>query len=292
MTRPQRLTAVAGVAALLLAAALFAREREAPSRDREPKLQTYVSSTVLALSYGSERGQIGRTGGGSDELPRGPESFALDGQNVLILDTVNERAKEFTRAGTVVRDFAVGRGTDLLATRDGNFLVAVPTSQEVVKISGTAVERVHVGEAIESFRARATTTSTQSLSHRTSLYEVPPSRYDAQFSDDHGGVVLDAQTGESFPVHTDGRLGSINPLGVDDDGNVYVVIEELLPTQMPDVRRSVRKYSPDGVLRAVITIPIDNSTFPARDLLVDGSGAIYHLQPRAEQLLVEKWETR
>jgi hypothetical protein len=293
MTHHQRLIAVAGVAALFLAAALLAREREMPRHEVKPKLETYVASTVLALSYGSAQGEIGRSQGVEDELPLGPESFALHGDNVVILDTVNQRAKEFTTTGVVVRDVLVGRGTDIVATRDGNLLVAEPASQDVVKVSSSTVERIHVGEAIESFRAPAALASSSRV--RTAavpLADIVQPRYDTRFVDDHAGSVLDAQTGQSFAVRTDERLGALNPLGVDDLGNIYVIVEELLPTQTPDVRRTVRKYSPDGALRAVVNIQIDNTTFPARDLIVDGSGAIYHLQPRAEQVRVEKWETR
>jgi len=293
MTRHRRLIAVAGVAALFLAVALVAREREMPSHETQPKLETYVRSPVLALQYGSGQGQIGRTEGAADELPLGPESFALHGANVVILDTVNERVKEFTTTGAVVRDVLVGRGTDLVATRDGNLLVADPLSQDVVKVSSATVERIHVGQTVESLRALPTVaSSSRARTEAAPLADIVPSRYDTQFVDDHAGIVLDAQTGQSFSVRTNERLGALNPLGVDDRGNIYVIVEELLPTHVPDVRRTVRKYSPDGVLRAIVTIPIDNNTFPARDLIVDGSGAVYHLQPRAEQVLVEKWETR
>lgn len=291
--RPRLLTIAAVIAVVIAGSALLAQERNRTSREVAPRPQNYVHSTVLAIRYGAAPDEVGQTTGRTDEMPIGPEGFAIDGDNVVVLDTVNEHVKYFNREGTVVRDVKVGRGTDLVASGPEEFLVADPTSHEIVKITSSSVERIPVSQPIESFGARTPTVGNARIESTTvSSDETAPPAYDTRLTDDHNGVIVSTKTGKSLPLHTDAQLGSINLLGVDDGGNIYVVVEELLPAQTLDVRRTVRKFSSDGALQAVITIPIDNSTFPARDLLVDGAGTIYHMQPRAEHLLVEKWEAQ
>jgi hypothetical protein len=290
MNRKKRSSALIGLV-ILLSAAAIAAERIDHSTDRRlnsATLESYERSTVLTLAYGDQRDQIGRTIDIPEELPLGPEGFALAGDGIVILDTLNEEIKQFDTNGRVENAVKVGRGSDIVAIAPNELLVAVPTSQSVVRVRDAATTSVAVAEPVEVFRPEhAKQFARRGSSAR--VHSVSPPSYMSRLKNEREGVIENATTGSTFAVRTSERLGSLNVLGADGRGNIFVVVEELLNRNDGDVRRTVRKFSPAGELLAMIEIPIDNHTFPQRDLLVNEDGTIFHMQPLRETLVVQKW---
>ena len=111
--------------------------------------------------------------------------------------------------------------------------------------------------------------------------------------DQHTGTIRDRWTGVTLTVRTTENLGSMNVIGVDDAHNVFVAVEQLLDGGPGlSVSKEVRKFTPDGTLRAVIPINIDYAAHPVREFVVTSDGTLYHLLPLKNVLLVEEWRER
>ena len=79
--------------------------REVPAFDWEPRR---ADGTVVAMPYGDDDGEVGRTTGTDEEVVVGPSSFdvAADG-SVMVADWVHGRIQEFTASGEFRRSLAL-----------------------------------------------------------------------------------------------------------------------------------------------------------------------------------------
>ncbi|MGZ5440639.1 MAG: hypothetical protein ACXW5U_06815 [Thermoanaerobaculia bacterium] len=265
-----------------------------PRRERQVRVpETYKPVVALAVTYGDGPGQLGFMAGGSDQRALGPLSFAVDveGDSIAILDPVNQRVVTFNRYGLPRGTIDDARGTDLALMPDGIGVLDTATATLVVHSpNGTRTEVevspeqskliVDAATGAVYFRERRDGTTTLDAAVRAPAAEV--------FRvDDHAGEIR-TEDGFTIPVHTAETFGSIDLVGIDRGGNIFVEVEQLLPDS--DVIKEVRKYRPSGELRAVIPIAIDYAAHPRRELVLDGAGNLYHLRPLAHGVVVERWE--
>jgi hypothetical protein len=96
-----------------------------------------------------------------------------------------------------------------------------------------------------------------------------------------GGVV------RRLPIQVENGVGSVQPLGVDTQGQIYVLVTEMLPGQDVRVDRTVRRYTSDGMLVAVARVPvIGRYMAPERDVILGPDGQVYALLVLSDHALV------
>ena len=99
----------------------------------------------------------------------------------------------------------------------------------------------------------------------------------------------DLSVQSSISIAVDNMLGSVALLDVDNDGNFYVAVEELLYVETINVEKTVRKYDKNGTLLGIARVPLERIfAMPAREVAVDASGNVFALVPAQQQVEVRK----
>jgi len=99
----------------------------------------------------------------------------------------------------------------------------------------------------------------------------------------------DLSVQSSIPIAVDNILGSVAFLDVDNDGNFYVAVEELLYVETINVEKTVRKYDKNGTLLGIAKVPLERIfAMPAREVAVDASGNVFALVPAQQQVEVHR----
>jgi len=293
----QRLAVVAVLVCVVFAtAALAARIGD---RQESPALssQRYERSIALRLDYGNAQNEVGIRVGDFETRPEGPESFAVaDDGTIAIADSLHERVAVFDQNGHIVRSAEGVIAGDIEISGDSMFVLE-PASSRLIEITsqGKRVDAVEVDASADritpSLIQRMARSGRLTAQSQHAINDTPPA-YSAVVADDHTAVI--AVQDSRFTVVTDNSLGSINLVGTDAEGNVFLALEQVLPTtdSSISVQTEVRKYSSRGELLARIPMDMDTVTQPGRPFVVTPDGTLYHLKPTREVLLIERFDIR
>jgi hypothetical protein len=296
---------VALLVSALFAATAWTAERDVARRHQAGDL--YEHGIVLRVPYGNGASEVGLLPDGNDEHSRGPASFAINGDSILVLDSEHGRVIDFDRNGTVRQTMNDVRGVDLATNGSSTFVLDAAT-ESVVRISSDGSRSTVQGLPSDVLRLEKRDTvgyevggqfvsleGTSRVSSQ-SLASSPgdtAGEFDYADIDRHTGTVRDRWTGVTLTVRTTQNLGSMNVIGVDDAHDIFVAVEQLLDGgRVLRVAKEVRKFAPDGSLRSVIPINIDYAAHPVREFVVTPDGTLYHLLPLKNVLLVEEWRER
>ena len=258
----------------------------APARDLRPSLrETYGRSTVLQVPYGAAAGQVGLATDMLDAPPRGPESFAVTGDGIAIVDSVNGRLSEFRADGAFVRASTIGPAIDVIPAPDGVLYAFDPANGEVIEA---------MRDRANGRELRAASVDTEGLSDfvevdaERGLLSLPGAaeRFSIQLVDAHRAVLSDHARRIEIAIVTVERFGSARVIGVDDSEAVYVAVEQLLPGDV--VSKEVRKYVGQRLV-ARFEVELEYEAHPTREFVVTGDGSVYHLRPLRNLTVVDKW---
>ncbi|MCD4738442.1 MAG: hypothetical protein K8R89_04195, partial [Anaerolineae bacterium] len=273
------------------------------------------AEVVLSLEVGSEPGQVGVKTGALEVYPIGPKSFAVGDNGIIyILDTVNLRIQGFniegelevliplstmvTPADLVVVDtdtfYVLDMGADKVFQVDGRGRISASyeiSSDIMDGISGitlekngdlstivdAAVRHTLIANSRYVLRAEQEDRKEPGLSTRRS-----ENVYTARNPDwKNGGLQVMREDGQvllDIPITVKHLLGSVAFLDIDRQGNIYVVIEELLEDFPIAVEKTVRKYDPGGHLLGTARVSTERYyAYPQRDVAVDRAGNVYQL---------------
>lgn len=290
------------IVCFIVAGAAYAAYRSTNSSDgkavNQPRLQTYERSVALTLPYGDGASGVGSVQDAPEQRPYGPESFAVDGANIFILDSVHARVLEFDANAKLRRTIDNVPGLDL-AVRGSEVFVLDPARQLLTAISSDD-KRTEYQEARGAQFDRITTDMLPSSPGTPQVRGESAST--SQTADSSNGfdvtqvnsttAMLSNASGLKITVVTPRMLGSVNVVGIDQQGNVYVAVEQLGAGTTVDVTAELRKYTSTGRLVAVLPDTAVVATHPHRAYLVTPEGAVYHLVPERHALIVEKWQTQ
>jgi len=257
-----------------------------------PLRDIYRSVVALTIPYGSGPREVGFTAGGDDQRALGPLSFALDGESIVVLDSVNQRVVTFDRYSQLTGTIDGVSGTDVAVVSDGVAVLNTATATVVVHTPSGRQQEIEVSPEQATLMIDAATgavsfkTRDRLNANLTSVAASPP--VEVFGVNDHSGEIRIAG-GLTIPVRTKETFGSIELIGVDRGGNIFVAVEQLLAGPIINVKKEVRKYSSAGLLRTVIPIEIDYAAHPRREFALDADGTLYHLRPLAQHLVVERW---
>ena len=231
----------------------------------------------LPVSY-VENGEVPRdrlalSAGAEDELPNGPASFdvAADG-TVVLTDPLKQRLVYFDSEGRFVKDVALGfTPREVWLGNDG--------TPRVQASGGMWLEPAGDGQARE-----------------TDFQPDAPRPDSARRTGPDRGFVLGDAPGMAerggFPVLVPEGLASIEKLGRDAKGRIYVALEEPMPGDEIEVRKVIRKYAADGTLLAEIRdVPLDYFVEPVREFRIKSDGKVYQLVARDNLVAINVWDT-
>lgn len=280
-------------------------EKEDEIASRKFSYETYEPSNILQLEYGSGEKQAGLITGVKDFRPTGPMSFAIKGEIIYILDEVNDRAKAFNRSGDLLRSIEVSEGSADIAVDSNDRLYVLDRSANSIaeyEVGSDSPSRYTTKQPIDglsadandgvSVKMRDSNSYTLTSSNGDMKWRLSSEPYTCIKVGDHSGRVTNNSTGRSFSVITEETFGSISYLGTDRDQRIYVVVEELLPGDTIQVRKQVRKYTASGKQIAEIPVNIEYAAHPEKELILDEDGTVYHLLPRRDYLIVQKWSRK
>lgn len=271
-------------AGALLLAAYLTIGSSVGAGQRAAATNSYAVSTVVTLPYGDSDNVVGFVPGGPDMLSAGPQSFAVSGGDVFILDTVNAKLKRFDHTGTLRASIATS-GYDI-GLEGGRVLVA--ESDRLASFDTdlrplTSIKRLQADESSlgsEDFDQMAASTGAPA----------PASAPTCTLLNNHEAEISVKGTRNPIRFVTPKDLGSAVCLGQDRNRNVFIATEFLATVDgVLRVTKQVQKLAPDGRLLATIAIPIDYAAFPQRELMVDANGVIYQMRPLADRLLIQAW---
>ncbi len=89
-------------------------------------------------------------------------------------------------------------------------------------------------------------------------------------------------------VSRNGELATFNLIGVDNNENTYLSVEEVA-TKGSAPRRFLRKYTPDGQLVAEAELAYSLYAYTFQDLVVTPTGDVFQIVPHKTHLKVVKW---
>ena len=268
------LMGIAAVAIAILGFRVSSQPRRAASG---AALLTATRTLQLPVSYiengDSPTDRLALSAGAEDELPQGPASFDVtpDG-GVVLTDPLKQRLVWFDSQGRYVKEIALGFTPHEVWLADNG-------SPRVEASGGMWLEPTANGEARETgFQP-----------------DFPKPDSARRTAPDRGFILGDApgaaeKTG--FPVLVPEGLASLEKLGRDAKGRVYVALETPAPGEEIAVRKVIRKYAADGSLLAEIRdVPLDYFVNPIREFRIKPDGKIYQLMPQAGQVAINMWDT-
>jgi hypothetical protein len=274
-----------------------------------------VAELVLSCSWGDQDGEMGLIQG--EELETcGPLTFCVDGKNVIILDTVNQKIVgfqggksriiaekvggwalcgdgndgAFLQEGSTIRHFGSGgeKGVYKLSTKSG----AAP---KLIEGYGNDLMLSEKGQlAVRSVRQKIFPVSgapkVKRLSAKKSISSGLKFKIKRMLKNEIRilGENADGKILVSVPVKIDeGRAGAAIFKGVDIQGNVYVEIENI---KGRSVGLEIHRYAPTGERLAVIKLSNDYYTTIYKKTEVAPDGSIYQMLTTPEGVRVLRYE--
>jgi len=262
-------------AAVAIAILGFRVSRQAPHRAESLSATRVIELPVSYIENGdSPRERLALSAGAEDELPQGPASFDISSDGgVVVTDPLKQRIAFFDAQGRFVKDIEMGfTPREVWLTDNGSPRVQAP--------GGMWLEPVAGGEARETgFQPDVPKPDS---ARRTGA--------DRGFISGDGSGAAAEKTG--FPVLVPQGIASLEKLGRDARGRVYVAIETPVAGEEIAVRKLIREYAADGTLLAEIgDVPVNYFVEPVREFRIKSDGKVYQLVPRAGMVAINMWDT-
>lgn len=242
--------------------------------------QIMTSDTSLA-PWRLNAGLLTTTSGGEDELPQGPESFeVLPDGGFVIADPLQRRVVFFDSLGNYVAVWPIGLAVNSITLREGGeFAVRQANSGDYFFID----QRGQVLPQSAQPRRRggnAAPAEARLLDRNRGRIGEPRSRGAAG-----GGLEI------TFESDTT-QMVSLQNLGTDAQGHIYAALEITSGSStVIDLRKIVRKYTPEGKLLAqILDIPLEAEIAPVDELRLH-RGCVYQLVPTRTEVRINVWDT-
>ncbi len=254
----------------------------------------------------------------------GPQSFAVDETHhrLYILDSANDRILTYTLGGGFSSSLAISdRADDLTLGADGEIYVLYRGDRKVIEYSpdGASIASYPLAEAQPPV-AGIHFSETQDLFAETAdgrFYllidqgeEVDNSLKGAITSKgqrrngrfyylERGGAgqgsisILNSEGQQQKKLTVNSKQHGIETLsliGVDNEGNIYIVQEEASDSAAMPVSRYLRKFNSQGDLLAEALIPYSCYAYTFKDLRVTSDGSVYQLLPLKEHAEILAWK--
>lgn len=223
---------------------------------------------ILRLPWSAED-----TGIGYSTLPEGrygPQAFHVRGDTISILDNQNRALKTFHR-GKLHTLYAVPEGCDELEVMDKGYIVR---------------------DGLQSWKISSGQSPEPAQTEQASLKTVPVKT--VKENNARAKVIRQTNQNETmFSIDFPERdLASVQWVGSDNAGNLYLLTEQFITHVPLKIRREVRKYDPSGNLMAALHLPSTGYAYIRNDIVVSESGLLYHALSEENGMAIMRWDLR
>lgn len=279
----------------------------------------YQGDLETALEWGTQPERVGLLV--APDGVYGPNSFILQAEGgFLLLDSVNGLVKHVDRrTGKLTEQFRVpGQGRDLAQDARGNLVVLFNDAIRHYGPSGNLLKSQSLPKEFPFIRGLITdaagrvylelsrgdsldlgileTSANSMMALKTGL---PAGEFYCQLEvvdPFTGRVLLFTEQGHlsgSFDLSVErARLGSLQLIGTDGEGNLYLDIELVLAENPIQTRRIVQVYSPEGAYLAELPLPDVTAARAERDLRIENDGRIIQLLRDRDRAMLIQWTQR
>ncbi|MCF8379919.1 MAG: T9SS type A sorting domain-containing protein [Bacteroidales bacterium] len=267
--------------------------------------QNLSSQELLFLPWGSNDNEIALRKAPNGQF--GPMSFAVKGNQILILDTQNKKLKifqnsklikSFSLPSSYIDDFAWISEDDFYLLENNR--VYPYNNQKLKSFSKpdsprnliTELRTVNNNVQIilnESFSAQGESDKKSAYSE-TSGIEDPNGRQILIKKHNWNNITVNTGSGKSFEItSTNNDLGLARYLGSTPSGDMYIYLEKIMKHVPLSVKRQVYLYSPSGEIKKVINIPLNMHSYVFSEFYVDETGNLFHMLSAEEGIYVLGW---
>ena len=273
-----------------------------------PIIQTILLAqqpvTVLKLNWGTNNDEVGFRK--APEANYGAQAFAANGQSVLLLDSENGWLKEFTKGKLQNKYEIPPYADDFYFTSPENYVVL---SQNRVYFHGQGGR----GGEFQPASPRMLIQAIQPLSEGQFAFNLADGQhllYNPQMSrsqevhsswqiSQNGQIQLFRQSSAEAQIRVNGKqftdqftennLASMNYLGGDQQGHLFINFEFFVQQVPLRIRREIAVFNPDGQRLLTLDVPVNNFTRIFRDVFVDSAGALYQMISTEEGMEIVRW---
>jgi len=276
-------------------------------------LHSFTAEAVASLEWGTGKNQVALSKAPANNF--GPQRVVIDEAGIFLylLDSANQRILAFNTTdksfssiplpSNEADDFCVLDGKHfyllfggdkkvVLYNRAGEMIREYPIPNKIMPIGLQChPKRGLIFAAFDGHFYR--------FNNDTPLQYVPRKHYafHVERHDDSQGMIWlhnnDVNMTQELSIEARiGVLKTINFIGVDNDGNSYVSVEEIQDegAASEKVVRSLRQYTATGELVAEAELPYSVYAYTFQDLAVTPSGEVFQMVPIKTGLEIVKWQ--
>jgi hypothetical protein len=274
------------------------------SAGAEP-LYSFTAHEVASLKWGTGTGQVALTKVPANNFA--PPSLAVNntGTTFYLLDSANQRIAVIKNNQFSSIPLSIEGADDFCLSNNNYFHVLF--NDKVVRYN-------QAGQIIKTYPMKGDITPISiqcpliiegfdglfyHYNKNEPLQFIPIGQYAFSIEQNSGSQWMihrqDNKTGARRKIAIDSRFGSIetlNIIGVDKKGNIYLTVEEMDHKDHTDekVFRLLRKYTPSGELLAETELPYSLYAYTLKDLVVTPLGEVFQMLPFPDSLKIIKWQ--
>lgn len=260
---------------------------------------------IWRLNWSDQAGDVGKLyfpGG-----VYGPQTFCVAHDTLLILDNAHDALKVFVKNRQVAQERVPANGRDFVYFSKGNYILlsdnqvtgfsagkaayhySAPPGEVIRTLKAVAPGTVRIGFSdgsakVSNAQGRALHKAPVVAAGRIRVFKENPFSGRVELSDAGGHVQKSiALTFSALP------LASLQALGRDGQGNIYVHTEFFISQVPLKVKRQAQVYSAGGIHLATINLPLNNYLQTYRDLFVGVEG-LYQMVNTPQGVDILKWD--
>lgn len=271
--------------------------------------QTFTPTSITSLPWGDAQDEAGLIRVPAHHFA--PPSFAVKDQNFYLLDAANQRVSIFNLK---TQQFSMlplpAKGDDLCVTDKQQLYILFNDSQKVQKINlaGKILKTYDLPEKVQPMRLNCSplgqfyiksfTGQYYALNKEQTINYIPFHEYQLQIDTKNINQInlilrhLVLPQSHTLVINSKkGLLGTLYPIGMDDNKNIYLVIEEIINegTSEEETQRFLQKYNIKGELLAEAELPYSLYAYTLKDLVVTSTGDIFQILPLKKQFEIIRW---
>jgi len=252
---------------------------------------------LLHIPWGKDQTQAGLRSGPGGQF--GPASFRVINNNILILDSENQRIMTY-KSGKLYENISLN-----LPFADDFFLLSqdhiiVLNENELFEIKDDLMQKIYSPPSPRIIITGLKNLSGQIsavLNNQTSVFPVsgglqkPAVENSIQiYKSSFSRAEIRINNSKIFSIESpQDNLGVVKHIGSTPSGNLYLYVENIRQHVPLMVDRSVRLYTPEGVLLSRIDVPSLKHSYIFREFDVDVQGNLYQMISSENGIHIIAW---
>ncbi|MDM8558255.1 hypothetical protein [Candidatus Parabeggiatoa sp. HSG14] len=272
-------------------------------------LFSFTVHPVASLKWGAGAGQVALSKVPANNF--GPPSVVIDGTSLYLLDSANQRIVVINLRDNAFSSIPLpSKGADDFCLGDNHRFYVLFNEYKQVRLYnrvGKIVNTFSVSDGITPLGIQCHEKQGvilegfdgffYRLSDKTPLQFFPKGQYAFSVKRRNTSQWIlrfhqDNKKNRQISVNSQQeKLESLNVIGVDEDGYIYLTVEALINEGQPSekVVMMLRKYAPSGKLIAEGELPYSLYAYTLKDFVVSVSGDVFQILPLKARFEIIKW---